>query len=122
MPKKKPKTKEPTPDFEQAMGQLESIVRRLEHGGGTLEEALTDYSQAIALMKVCHTQLDAAQRRVEVLTGLDADGNPITQPVEDADLSLEERRAARSQRRTASGSAKSKAAGTKRNQADTELF
>lgn len=87
--------------FEDAMQDLEAIVSRLEHGGGALDEALQDYSQAIELMKICHAQLEAAERRVEVLSGVDAEGNPITQALAERDESLEEKRARRSTRRSA---------------------
>ncbi|MCA9126228.1 MAG: exodeoxyribonuclease VII small subunit [Planctomycetales bacterium] len=69
--------------FEDAMGQLEAIVRQLEDGGCSLDEALENYSNAIQLLKRCHSQLDVAQRKVEILSGIDAQGNPITQPLGD---------------------------------------
>lgn len=71
-------------DFEEALNQLESIVRRLEQGGGPLETALEDYEQAIGLMKVCHKQLTVAERRIEILSGVDVDGNPIVEEVDEA--------------------------------------
>ncbi len=87
--------------FEEAMEDLEAIVRRLEHGGGALEEALKDYSRAIELMKVCHARLEVAERRIEVLSGVDAEGNPITQPLEEREETLDQKRARRSTRRSA---------------------
>lgn len=86
--------------FESAMGELEDIVRRLEGGGGTLDESLDDYSKAIKLLEACHVRLNDAQERVEILTGMDAEGNPITQPLSDGPDMLEEKRAGRSQRRS----------------------
>ena len=75
------------PEFEQDLEELEAIVRRLEQGGGTLAAALDDYSKAIGLLKNCHLHLEQAQRRVELLSGVDADGNPVTTPLDDAPLS-----------------------------------
>lgn len=88
-------------DFEQAMVELETIVRRLEQGGGALEQALGDYSNAIGLLKTCHQQLENAERRIEILSGVDAEGNPLVEPLADADTSLEQKRQTRSARRTA---------------------
>jgi exodeoxyribonuclease VII small subunit len=45
--------------------------------------------------------LERAERKIELLSGVDADGNPITEPFEDVELSsLEEKAASRGQRRT----------------------
>lgn len=102
MAKKKAGNGNDEPTFEAAMGELEAIVRRLEQGGGSLESALEDYSSAISLMKVCHQKLEVAERRVEILSGFDAKGNPISEAVEDLeDEDLEEKREARSARRSA---------------------
>ncbi len=92
-------TDEPT--FEEAMESLETIVRRLEQGGGPLEEALGDYSHAIGLLKTCNSRLEKAERRVEILSGVDAQGNPVTRPVEETQSTLEEKQQSRSNRRTA---------------------
>ena len=133
MSKKKaaPKKKSERPDeevlpFEDGLGQLEEIVSRLESGGGPLEEALEDYAKAIQLMKGCHQQLAVAERRIEVLSGFDAQGNPVTRELGDDDRSLEEKQAARSERRSAGQAGKSSRA-PKRSQArrtdiDNELF
>ncbi|MCA9132104.1 MAG: exodeoxyribonuclease VII small subunit [Planctomycetales bacterium] len=103
MAKKKTATAEDTqPTFEEALEELEAIVRRLEQGGGPLEQALSDYAQAIGLLKSCHQRLESAERRIEILSGVDAQGNPITQPLAESELSLEEKQKTRSQRRTAS--------------------
>ncbi len=83
------------------MEELETIVRRLEQGGGPLEEALGDYSKAIGLLKSCNTKLNSVERRIEILSGVDSQGNPVTRPLEDAEASLEEKQQSRGQRRTA---------------------
>jgi exodeoxyribonuclease VII small subunit len=92
-------TDEPT--FEEAMASLEAIVRRLEQGGGPLEEALGDYSTAIGLLKTCNGRLENAERRVEILSGVDAQGNPVTRPIDDSESTLEEKQQSRSNRRSA---------------------
>jgi hypothetical protein len=46
--------------------------------------------------------LERAERRIELLSGVDVDGNPISRPFDDAELSsLEEKAKSRGQRRTA---------------------
>ncbi|MEZ6135164.1 MAG: exodeoxyribonuclease VII small subunit [Pirellulaceae bacterium] len=89
------------PSFEASIEELELIVRRLELGGGALDEALSDYSKAIGLLKTCHARLEQAERKIEILSGVDAQGNPVTQPLDDNEASLEEKRGTRSDRRSA---------------------
>jgi exodeoxyribonuclease VII small subunit len=88
--------------FEEALAELEAIVHELEEGQIGLAEALGRYEKGVRLLKQCHGLLEDAQRRIELLTGVDANGNPITQPFEEpAASTLEEKADARSQRRTA---------------------
>ncbi|MFK7735320.1 MAG: exodeoxyribonuclease VII small subunit [Pirellulaceae bacterium] len=113
-------TPEGGPEFEVALLELENIVGRLEVGSGTLGEALTDYEQAIGLIKSCHKQLNHAERRIAILSGIDADGNPITEPLAESDSDdLEEKRASRSRRRS---SKPSDSAVIQEGQSDGELF
>jgi exodeoxyribonuclease VII small subunit len=53
--------------FEAALEQLEGVVERLERGELPLEEALTAFEEGVALVKRCAAQLDAAERRIDVL-------------------------------------------------------
>ncbi len=53
--------------FEEALKELEEIVNRLEQGEIPLEEALHLFEQGVKLSRLCHTKLDEAQKRVEVL-------------------------------------------------------
>lgn len=68
--------------FEQALADLEQIVRDLEDGQTGLEESLQRYEQGVALLKRCYGQLRAAEKRIVELTGKDEQGNPITRPFE----------------------------------------
>lgn len=56
-------------DFESALAELETIVKTLEQGDLTLEQSLERFERGIALSRFCHTRLEHAERRVEVLTG-----------------------------------------------------
>ena len=56
-----------TPDFEQALGELESVVERLEHGELPLEEALKQFERGIELARSCQASLKQAEQKVEIL-------------------------------------------------------
>ena len=55
------------PDFEHALGELESVVDRLEHGDLPLEEALKQFERGIELTRACQSSLKQAEQRVEIL-------------------------------------------------------
>jgi exodeoxyribonuclease VII small subunit len=69
-----------TQSFEQALAELEQILRDLEDGTTTLEESLARYERGVGLLKHCYAQLQVAEHRIAQLAGLDADGNPALQP------------------------------------------
>lgn len=68
--------------FEQALAELERVVRELEDGQAGLEDSLARYEAGIGLLKRCYTQLQEAEQRIMRLCGVDAEGRPITQPFE----------------------------------------
>ena len=70
--------------FEQALAEVERIVRELEDGQIGLEEALACYETGVGLLKQCYGQLRRAEQRILLLTGLDAEGRPVLQPFEHA--------------------------------------
>jgi exodeoxyribonuclease VII small subunit len=55
-------------DFESALSELESIVKRLEDGNLPLEKSLELFERGVTLSRYCHTRLEAAERRIEMLT------------------------------------------------------
>jgi exodeoxyribonuclease VII small subunit len=55
-------------DFEGAIAELESIVKKLEEGDATLEQSLALYERGVQLSRFCQAQLAEAERRIEVLT------------------------------------------------------
>ena len=67
--------------FEQALEQLEDIVRQLEGGEGALEQALEAYERGAQLKRHCEAKLVQAQARVEKIS-LAADGTPQADPAE----------------------------------------
>jgi exodeoxyribonuclease VII small subunit len=54
--------------FEQAFGELEATVQRLEAGELTLEEAIALYERGMGLARRCSDALDAAELQVEELS------------------------------------------------------
>jgi exodeoxyribonuclease VII small subunit len=53
--------------FEAALEALEAIVDRLEGGDLSLEDALAAFERGVELSRRCAKQLEAAERRVEIL-------------------------------------------------------
>ena len=77
---------DPTPDqpsFEDALKRLEEIVHSLEEGNVGLGESLERYEEGVKLLRQSYELLQRAERRIELLSGVDAEGNPITQPLGD---------------------------------------
>lgn len=54
-------------DFEAAIAELESTVKRLEEGDLSLEKALELYERGVQLSRYCHARLEEAERRIEIL-------------------------------------------------------
>ncbi len=73
--------------FEDAMTELESIVRQLEEGKSRLEESIALYERGVALRKHCESRLRDARLRVEKIA-LGDNGQPVsTKPLEDGPAS-----------------------------------
>jgi exodeoxyribonuclease VII small subunit len=61
-----------TMSFEDALAELEQIVRRLEAGQVKLDEAIRCYERGARLRRHCEGKLDEAQQRVErIVVGVD---------------------------------------------------
>ena len=53
--------------FEDALAQLESIVRALEAGDAGLDRSLALFEEGISLVRFCTDKLDMAEQKVRVL-------------------------------------------------------
>lgn len=53
--------------FEEALSELEILVRRLEEGKITLDESIRGYERGTALKQRCEKLLQEAQSRVETI-------------------------------------------------------
>jgi exodeoxyribonuclease VII small subunit len=69
--------------FEQALAAVEKIVHELEEGKVGLSQSLQKYEEGVKLLRQCYGLLEGAERKIELLTGLDAQGNPVTTPYKD---------------------------------------
>jgi exodeoxyribonuclease VII small subunit len=54
-------------DFEAAIAELETIVKKLEEGDLPLEKSLELYERGVQLSRYCHTRLEDAEKRIELL-------------------------------------------------------
>jgi len=71
------------PSFEETLERLEEIVHLLEEGEIGLDEALERYEEGVKLLRSSYDLLGRAERRIELLSGVDAEGNPISEPFDD---------------------------------------
>lgn len=63
----RPTNKNPLADYEQHIRQLESLIGALENGELSLNDALKQYEQGIALVRACQQALDAAEQKIQML-------------------------------------------------------
>jgi exodeoxyribonuclease VII small subunit len=66
--------------FEDALSELEQIVKRLEAGSGKLNEAIASYERGALLKRHCEAKLREAQARVDQIV-VGADGVLSMEPV-----------------------------------------
>ena len=70
--------------FEDALAQLENIVRELEGGRIKLDDAVQAYEKASALKKFCEERLKNAELKIEKINIL-PDGSISTEPLDKTD-------------------------------------
>ncbi len=61
------KRKEKDQGFEESLNSLEEIVQQLESGELPLEKALELFEEGVVLARRCQSQLEEAERRVDLL-------------------------------------------------------
>jgi len=67
--------------FEDALAEIEDIVRDLEGGQGELDDAINAYARGAALKKHCETKLKEAQAKIDKIV-LGPDGEVSAEPAE----------------------------------------
>lgn len=64
---------DPTPvaelTFEQALDELDALVRKMEAGALGLDESIAAYRRGAELVKFCQSKLAAAEEQIKVLEG-----------------------------------------------------
>lgn len=75
------KSDETKVSFEDALGELETIVEKLEHGDIPLEESIKIYQRGEKLKKICEEKLKNAQLKVDKIV-LGPDGSIGTEPLD----------------------------------------
>jgi exodeoxyribonuclease VII small subunit len=68
--------------FEDALKELEAIVKDLEGGKSRLEDAISAYERGAALKRHCEAKLAEARAKVERIR-LDAEGQAHTVPTDE---------------------------------------
>jgi exodeoxyribonuclease VII small subunit len=79
MAKKKAASSKAAISFEEAISTIETIVDKLESGELDLTDSLKQYETGIKRLRQCHEILEKAEQKVTLLSGFDADGNPVTE-------------------------------------------
>lgn len=54
--------------FEQAVAELEEIIKKLEDGKMPLEDAVKAFERGSELKKICEEKLKSAQLKIEMLS------------------------------------------------------
>ncbi len=73
--------------FEESLERLEAVVRDLESTETGLDKSLERYEDGVRLLKHCRKILQGAEQKIRLLTGVDAEGNPITEEFDPASSS-----------------------------------
>lgn len=73
--------------FEGAMKLLESIVRELESGDLSLDEALKKFQDGVKLSKFCSNKLDETEKKVSILLK-NEEGGVQAEPFQDESSKL----------------------------------
>ena len=68
-------------NFEDALEELEDIVRTLEEGSGALDDAINSYERGAWLKKRCEEKLTEARTRVDKIV-VGTDGRVSTEPAD----------------------------------------
>ncbi len=76
MAKKKTANSE-APLFEESLTELQDIVNTLEEGTAGLEKSMEHFERGVKLLRSCYQSLESAEQKIEILTRVDADGNPV---------------------------------------------
>ncbi|MEM9826834.1 MAG: exodeoxyribonuclease VII small subunit [Planctomycetota bacterium] len=83
-----------TASFEESVEEIRRIVTELESGEMTLDQSILRYEEAVKRLRDCRGQLDDASQKVQVLSGVDENGDPVMEPLGELEDSGGPRRSA----------------------------
>ena len=69
------------PTFEEHLDLVESAIRKLEGGDVALEDSIDVYADAMGHLKACHSVLDKAEKRLEIVRK-SVEGEPVAGPAD----------------------------------------
>ncbi len=78
------KTKKPL-NFEQALGELETLVTAMESGEMSLEDSLRAFEQGVRLTRDCQQALTEAEQKVQLLLSEEGDTTDFDNPADGGD-------------------------------------
>lgn len=78
------KSKKPL-NFEQALGELETLVTAMESGEMSLEESLKAFEQGVKLTRDCQQALTEAEQKVQLLLSEEGDTADFDSPADASD-------------------------------------
>jgi exodeoxyribonuclease VII small subunit len=76
----KPPRTENDPRFDDTLARLQEIVGKLESGDLPLEDSLALFEEGVGLSRRAQGILEGAQKRIDELLGVDANGQAKTAP------------------------------------------
>lgn len=68
--------------FEQAIVELEEVVKQLQNGNLTLDESMQKFKQGVELANICNKQLQEAEKSITMLVE-QSDGTMVQQNIEE---------------------------------------
>jgi len=71
--------------FAEALEGLEKIVTEIESGDVPLEESIEKYAEGIKLIKQCRTILDAAEKKIQILSKSEGGQLEVTGELEETE-------------------------------------
>jgi len=78
-----PRKKSTSPDFEQSLNELETLVEQMEQGDTSLEQSLELFERGIKLTRSCQESLKKAEQRVQQL--VEKNGDSVLEAFADSD-------------------------------------
>lgn len=72
------------PTFEEAIGELETIVQQMESGQLTLDECVEKFQRGQKLAQICRSALESAEKKLQSLN-LDGSLSEVKSPSTDDD-------------------------------------